>query len=144
MENMTKHEQLDLIRNIEFELSALGDYLYSERDVHVNNTITRLETALNLLKNSFYDKNTYIALVDRETGEIVMKHFEKGDVISLCHSAAQYYAWCDCDDTYRLSEIVCDGHEIGYVGWRPGMLFEFKDYVTGEIVYSAYHEEWEH
>ena len=142
--NLTKHEQLDLIRRIEHMVSNLGDYLYPDKDAHANRQIDTIENALDVLKQSFYDENTYIKLVDRETGEVVMKYFEKGDVGALCYKASQFYAWSDCDDTYRIDEIMCDGHELGYLGWQPGMLFEFKDLVTGEIVYSVCHENWDH
>lgn len=142
--NLTKHEQLDLIRRIENMVSNLGDYLYPDKDAHANRQIDCIENALDVLKQSFYDENTYIKLVDRETGDVVMKYFEKGDVGALCYKASQIYAWSDCDDTYRIEEIMCDGHELGYLGWQPDMLFEFKDYTTGEIVYSASFECWDH
>jgi hypothetical protein len=141
--NLTKHEQLDLIRRIENQISNLGDYLYPEKDAHVNATITMIEASLAVLKNSFYDENTYIKLVDRETGEVVMKYFEKGDVGALCYKASQYYAWSDCDDTYRIDEIMCDGVELYYRGWQPDMLFEFVS-ENGGIVYSANHMQWDH
>ena len=142
--NLTKHEQLDLIRRIENMVSNLGDYLYPEKDAHANRQIDTIENALDVLKQSFYDENTYIKLIDRETGEVVMKYFEKGDIGALCYKASQIYAWHDCDDTYDIDEIMCDGHKLGYLGWQPGMLFEFKDYVTGEIVYSAEFMCWDH
>ena len=141
---LTKHEQLDLIRRIENMVSILGDHLYPQKDSYANRQIDTIENALDVLKNSFYDENTYIKLVDRETGEVVMKYFEKGDVGALCYKASQFYAWDDCDDTYRIEEIMCDGHELDYLGWQPGMLFEFKDLVTGEIVYSAEFPQWDH
>ena len=136
--------QKDLINRIDSELSSLADYLFPDNDKYVNNSFNRIEILMRALKDSFLDKNTYIKLVDRETGEVVMKYFEKGDVGALCYKASQFYAWSDCDDTYRIDEIMCDGHELGYLGWQPGMLFEFKDYTTGEIVYSAEHMQWDH
>ena len=142
--NLTRHEQLDLIRRIENMVSNLGDYLRPDKDAHANRQIDTIENALDVLKQSFYDENTYIKLVDRETGEIEYRYFEKGDVGALCYKASQFYAWSDCDDTYAIEEIMCDGHELGYLGWQPGMLFEFKDYTTGEIVYSAEHMQWDH
>ena len=142
--NLTRHEQLDLVRRIEHMVSNLGDYLYPDKDTHANRWIDTIENALDVLKQSFYDENTYIKLIDRETGDVMMKYFEKGDVGALCYKASQIYAWSDCDDTYRIEEIMCDGHELGYLGWQPGMLFEFKDYVTGEIVYSAEFMCWDH
>ena len=141
--NLTKSEQLDLIRRIENEVSNLGDYLYPEKDAHVNAAITMLEASLAILKNSFYDENTYIKFRDRDTGAIEMKHFEQGDIGALCYKASQFYAWSDCDDTYEIVEIMCDGEPLFYKGWQPGMLFEFYD-LNGTIVYSAEFMCWDH
>ena len=135
--------QKDFISRIESEVSALADYLYPDKDRYVNNTIERIEQLINHLKDTYLDKNTYIKLVDRETGEVVMKYFDKGDVGDLCYKASQYYAWSDCDDTYRIDEIMCDGVELYYRGWQPGMLFEFVS-ENGGIVYSAEFPQWDH
>ena len=136
--------QKDLISRIENEVSNLADYLFPENDKYVNRCFESIEVLIKALKDTYLDKNTYIKLVDRETGEVVMKYFEKGDVGAVCYYAAKHYAFDDIDDTYRIEEIMCDGHELGYLGWRPGMLFEFKDFATGEIVYSADFPHWDH
>ena len=138
------YTQKDLISRIETKVSELADYLFPDNDKYINHLCSDIETLINALKDTYLDKNTYIKLVDRETGEVVMKYFEKGDVGALCYKASQFYAWDDCDDTYRIEEIMCDGHELGYLGWQPAMLFEFKDYTTGEIVYSAEFPQWDH
>lgn len=142
--NLTKHEQLDLIRRIENMVSGIGDYLYEDGDADLNKQINYIESALNVLKQSFYDENTYIKLRDRETGEFEYRYFEQGDIGALCYKASQFYAWSDCDDTYEIVEIMCDGRKLEYVGWQPGMLFEYRDVESGEIVASAEHEEWDH
>ena len=138
------YTQKDLISRIETKVSELGDYLFPDKDKYTNRLVSDIEMLLRELKNTYLDKNTYIKLIDRETGEVVMKYFERGDVGALCYKASQFYAWDDCDDTYRIEEIICDGRELEYVGWQPCMLFEFKDLVTGEIVYSAEHMQWDH
>ena len=140
---LNKEDQMKLIRTIEDEVSSLGDYLYPDKDAHVNASIKRIEMALSVLKNSYLDPHTYIALKDNETGEIEKRFFEKGDIGALCYKASQFYAWSDCDDTYSIDEIVCDGEAIFYKGWQPNMLFEFYD-CNGTIVYSANHMQWEH
>ena len=138
------YTQKDLISRIETKVSELGDYLFPDKDKYTNRLVSDIEMLLRELKNTYLDKNTYIKLIDRETGEVVMKYFEKGDVGALCYKASQFYAFDDIDDTYTIEKIVCDGHELHYLGWQPGMLFEFKDLVTGEIVYSVCHENWDH
>ena len=142
--NLTKHEQLDLVRRIENMVSNLGDYLYPEKDAYANRQIDTIENALDVLKQSFYDENTYIKLRNNETGEFEYRYFEKGDVGSVCYKASQFYAWSDCDDTYSIVEIMCNGHELCYMGWRPCMEFKFKDLTTGKVVYDAFHEQWDH
>jgi hypothetical protein len=141
--NLTKHEQLDLIRNIENMVDTLGYYLYPQKDPYANRQIDTIENALSVLKQSFYDENTYIELRNRETDEIEYRYFEKGDIGALCYKASQFYAWADCDDTYEIVEIMCDGRELEYVGWQPGMLFEFES-EDGGIVYSAEFPQWDH
>ena len=136
--------QKDLISRIEKECDALADYLYPDKDKYVNNAFDRIDKLIQLLKDSYHDKNTYIKLVEQETGDVLMKYFDKGDVGAVCYYAAKFYAFDDLDDTYRIEEIMCDGHELGYLGWQPGMLFEFKDYTTGAIVYSAEFPQWDH
>ena len=138
------YAQKDLISRIETKVSELGDYLFPDNDKYTNHLVSDIEMLINALKDTYLDKNTYIKLVDRETGEIVMKYFNKGDVGAVCYYAARFYAFDDLDDTHRIEEIMCDGHELGYLGWQPGMLFEFKDYTTGAIVYSAEFPNWDH
>jgi hypothetical protein len=140
---LNKEDQMQLIRTIEDEVSSLGDYLYPDGDAHINASIERIEMALSVLKNSYLDPHTYIALKNNETGEIEKRFFEKGDVGALCYKASQFYAWSDCDDTYSMDEIVCDGEAIFYKGWQPNMLFEFYD-CNGTIVYSANFPQWDH
>ena len=137
-------KQKDLINRLETEMNSLADYLYPDWDKYVNNSFARMEQLINMLKDTYLDKNTYIKLVDRETGEVVMKYFEKGDIGALCYKASQIYAWSDCDDTYKIVEIMCDGRKLEYVGWQQGMLFEYRDVESGEIVASADHWEWDH
>ena len=138
--NLTRHEQLDLVRRIEDMVSTLGDRL---DDPYAERRIDTIKNALDVLRQSFYDENTYIKLRDRETGDIAYRYFEKGDVGALCYKASQFYAWSDCDDTYEIIEIMCDGRELEYVGWQPGMLFEFES-EDGGIVYSATFPQWDH
>lgn len=140
---LNKEDQMKLIRTIEDEVSSLGDYLYPDKDAHVNASIERIEIALSMLKNSYLDPHTYIALKDNETGNIEKRFFEKGDIGALCYKASQFYAWSDCDDTYSIDEIVCDGEAIFYKGWQPDMLFEFYD-CNGTIIYSANFPQWDH
>ena len=60
----------------------------------------------------------------------------------LC-TVAKHHAFNDCGG-YDVLEVVVDGRRVEYVGWQPGMLYEFADCETGEIVWSASFPEWDH
>lgn len=141
---LTNHDYIEAIKNIETQVSALGDYLYCDRDPHANKSIERIEAALASLRNTFYDDHTYVKLTDRETGETEYRYFEKGDMSGVCYLAAKIYNWSDCDDTYRIDKIVCDGVELEYTGWQPGMVFEFREVESEKIVWSMCKPEWDH
>lgn len=141
---MTNKERIEYIHRIESEVSSIADYVYMEGDAHLNRSLERVEEMLTLLKNSFLDDHTYIKLRDRETGEKIYKYFEKGDVNSLCYAAAKFYAFDDCDDTYAIERIMCDGVELEYAGWQPGMVFEFYEVESSKIVYSNAFPQWDH
>ena len=140
--NMTDKERIEYIRRIENEIDCIANYM--DGDVPLNRGLKRIEAMLSQLKKSFLDDHTYIKLRDRETGEKIYKNFEKGDVNALCRTAAYYYAFDDCDDTYAVERIMCDGVELEYAGWQPGMLFEFFETESGKIVYSNEFPQWDH
>lgn len=61
----------------------------------------------------------------------------------LLATVAKHYAFSDCGG-YDVIEVVVDGRRVEYVGWQPGMLYEFRDISTGEIVWSCHFPEWDH
>jgi hypothetical protein len=140
---LTTEEQVNLIQKIENQVNALGDDIAMDLDPVRDVAIENIEHALAVLRNSFYDENTYVKTVDVETGVAGYKYFLEGDIGALCYYAAKLYCFNDIDDSYRIEEIVCGGEAIFYRGWQPGMLFEFYD-CNGTIVYSAEFPHWEH
>ena len=140
----SKENQIELVRKLDEKVSALAFYLFPTTDSYVRGAFADLEKALADLKQSFKDPYTYVKLVERDSGDVVMKYFDKGEVADVCAYAAKHYAFDDIDDTYRIDEIMCDGHELCYMGWRPGMRFMFKDLVTGEVVFDWCYPHWDH
>ena len=61
----------------------------------------------------------------------------------LLATVAKHHAFSDCGG-YDVVEVVVDGRRVEYVGWQPGMLYEFADCETGEIVWSRHFPEWDH
>lgn len=141
---LTKQEQINLITKIKERVSSLGDMLYLDGNAEINSAIEDIENALGVLTNSFYDENTYVRVVYPEDGDVKTKYFMENDIGAVCLYAARLYCFDDIDTSYEVDEIVCGGRLLSYVGWQPGMLFEFKDVETGEIVYSAEFPSWEH
>lgn len=135
--------QREFFIKIKHELRHLADYIYPDGDIHANCCLERLECMINEFEDTFKDKNTYVQLIDRETGEVSRKHFFKGDVDALCHYTSRLYAFNDIDETYTVDKVVCDGVTLRYVGWQPGMVFRFVD-ESGNIVFSNSYEQWDH
>lgn len=61
----------------------------------------------------------------------------------LLDFVSELYAFNDCCDS-DVRIIKADGHYLQYVGWQPGMLYEYKDCTTGKIVYSRSFPNWDH
>lgn len=141
---LTKHEQIELVQKIKEQVGSLGDYLFLDGDEQANSSIETIENSLAVLLNSFYDENTYVRIIYPEDGDVKTKYFEENDIGAVCLYAARLYCFDDIDTSYEIDEIVCGGRLLSYVGWQPGMLFEFKDVESGEIVYSAEFPNWEH
>lgn len=51
-------------------------------------------------------------------------------------------AFSDCTDI-EIIDIVIDGKEYYYAGWRPGMEYTFLD-KEGKQIWSEYFPEWDH
>lgn len=63
----------------------------------------------------------------------------------MFREAAYFYAMSDCcGDEMEIEEISCEGQKCYYVGWQPGMLYEFRRESDNEEVWSRYFPEWDH
>lgn len=61
----------------------------------------------------------------------------------LFYKASKLYAFDDCAPI-TIKTIVCNGVDCKYVGWQPGMVYEFYDCETKEIIYHGEFPEWDH
>lgn len=57
--------------------------------------------------------------------------------------AAKMICFSDCSDEI-VEDIVIQGYKVDYVGWQSGMLFEFRDRESSEIIWSERFPQWEH
>jgi hypothetical protein len=94
---------------------------------------------------------SYAALRDPDDGQYftISAPFTEGldtqkrrDDWLLC-TVAKHIAFSDCGG-YDVQEIVIDGRPVEYIGWQPGMRYEFADCETKEIIWSASFPEWDH
>jgi hypothetical protein len=94
---------------------------------------------------------SYAALRDPDDGQYftISAPFTEGldtqkrrDDWLLC-TVAKHIAFSDCGG-YDVQEIVIDGRPVEYIGWQPGMLYEFADCETKEIIWGASFPEWDH
>lgn len=61
----------------------------------------------------------------------------------VCYWAAKTYAFEDLTGDCVVC-VCCNGRHLIYSGWQPGMVYEFEDVETGEIVWRGCFESWEH
>ena len=62
---------------------------------------------------------------------------------SLLYDVAKMICFSDCSDEI-VEAIIVQGYKLEYIGWQPGMLYEFRDQKSGKIVWSARFPEWDH
>lgn len=78
-----------------------------------------------------------------EHGEMerFIRFFETAN--SMFRHAAEMYAFDDCNPI-EIHCIVMDGVDCDYVGWMPGMRFQFRNCETREIVFDECFPKWDH
>ncbi len=103
-----------------------------------------------------YNKETYLPTVpytthsncviirDREDGEVLIKTYDDdAKETMMCH-VSKLICFSDCDDTYEVLHIIYNGREIEYVGWQPGMLYEYRYVETRDSAWMGRFESWDH
>lgn len=87
----------------------------------------------------------YSILNDEGVRELNYVHYAD-DPHSADHQlrdAAEMICFSDCSDEI-VEAIVIQGYKVDYVGWQPGMLYEFRDQMSGEIIWSERFPQWDH
>lgn len=91
----------------------------------------------NFIVADSYD-GTYV-----KTFEGVFENRTYEDVLNeVLYTAAKMICFSDCGED-EVREIYIDGAKVEYLGWQPGMLFEFCG-ANGRIVWSRRFPEWDH
>lgn len=83
-----------------------------------------------------------IQYCDDSTSTRIYNTNTRADYEQFFYDLAEIYCFADCSDERVLSARYND-EDVYYCGWRPGMLYEFKNR-KGEIVYSNRFPHWEH
>ena len=87
----------------------------------------------------------YSILNDKGERELIYEDYEDDPRAAdyLLRDAAEMICFSDCSDEI-VEAIVIQGWKIEYVGWQPGMLYEFRDQESGEIIWSERFPNWDH
>lgn len=85
--------------------------------------------------------NNYCILIDTETHKKEVRTFDTPTALFVY--ASRLYCFDDLDDTYTIAEMAADGVPVSYVGWQPGMVFEYEDEQCN-IVWSCDFPDWDH
>ena len=75
-------------------------------------------------------------------GEAHCEAFEQITENQFFTRVSKRIAFDDLDDI-TIQKIFYKGKEVEYVGWRPNMVFEYKD-LDGNVVWSGKFEHWDH
>lgn len=151
---MTRQEQLDLLNKIRNSICGIFDCVADEfdEDSEMYQSIADVEQDLDILAESLaegeIDTNiNYYEYVlgadwDDAAGEVVHKVFTREQSEEMMRMVCKTLAFSDCTDE-RITKIVYRGCEIEYIGWQPGMVYEFAD-SNGVVQYSAAFPCWDH
>lgn len=83
-----------------------------------------------------------IILKDLNDGEICTETFDSMD--DMLHRVSFMHAFSDCDDSFQILKVEWDGREIRYMGWQPGMKYEYYWADNGESMWVNYYPGWDH
>ena len=78
-----------------------------------------------------------------DIGEVITREFADDQGNEMMRKVSQIICFSDCSDEH-VTKIVYRGREVEYAGWKPGMVYEFCDVETGEIVWSCSFPHWDH
>ena len=137
-------DELDLLDRIKYETETLVNVL-NGLDVP-NATIQRAMRICQSLKVLGYmlnQSNTYIEILDNDTGEVEKKYFSEGDY-GLFYEVSKFYAFSDLDNTYSINKIVFEDREVVYCGWDFGMHFVYKYKDTKEVAFENWYPQFDH
>lgn len=76
-------------------------------------------------------------------GERVVVDCNEYDLWPFFRRVAEELAMEDCSGA-QVTDIVCEGWRFRYVGWQPGMKFEFVNVDDPEDVYIIWCPELDH
>jgi hypothetical protein len=57
---------------------------------------------------------------------------------------SKIYCFDDYDDTYEIVDIFVNGRRVEYVGWLPGLHFEYIFVDNRELAWEGWFDHWEH
>ena len=149
---MTRQEQIELLGKIRNNICGIFDGIADEfdEDSEMYQSIAEVEQDLDTLAASLLEGEVdesinyfeYELLEDfGEPHKYIRNYGVVGSEVMM-RKVCQIIAFSDCTDE-RVTKIIYKGREIEYVGWQPGMKYEFAD-SNGVVVWSASFPEWDH
>lgn len=87
--------------------------------------------------------NYYICKQDLYDVELSFYQFLDNEADKMMTEVSKFIAFSDCHDGIMI-DIVLRGRHVHYAGWQPGMVYEFVDSETGEVVWGNSFPSWDH
>lgn len=86
--------------------------------------------------------DTFIVCKDNYDGQINVTTY--GNSEQMFRDVSKLICFSDCDDCTEILQIVYNGREVKYGGWKQGMHYTFYTKDTNELVWEAWYPEWDH
>ena len=132
---------------------AIGQYgaVLPPDECPIDENVPEDEELVDYPANTHRSHASYAVLRDPDDGEYVTLSAPRKEGLDtqakrddwLLVTVSQHLAFSDCGG-WDVDEIVIDGEPLEYMGWQPGMLYEYRSLSTGEIVWSESFPGWDH
>ena len=82
--------------------------------------------------------------IRKDTNQDLYEFIAHDNINEMFCAISKIYCFDDYDDTYEIVDIFVNGHRVEYVGWQPGMHFEYRFVDSGELAWEGWFEHWDH
>ena len=92
----------------------------------------------------YMTRKNFVVLRNTEDGEVWVRNYDEDMDDAMMREVSKVICFSDCDDWLEILMVVYHGREVKYVGWQPGMVYEFVYKETGDVAWTGCFPNFEH